>query len=407
MYSSNMAGDDEVVVAWQACAERLGLAFVGGSGTGAANQFRLTGTYAGRRTWVGRDENSSSVLDSPMLEMKLEPPLDLFPGSQYLNALVFEGGRFDASAKVLKRLVGEYVHGVVTSNVALGVANVVLGVTTGNLGLPAGTDVDAVEAAALLKFETELERAHEAGNAAARANSLLTKKSVNALKKLAKHGTITLRDRSIHLTATSALTETDILVERIEDLSRVVDSIDESRARVPVRRELAQVEDHFARAAEALGLKLIDCPLGIMGTLDGARASSFMEVSGKPDALEWQVVAEAMFPREPGIELTMKHHRPGLLERLRIVRQHDPEIGERDLDDALEISTNDINELRRRLDQNARDDLRSLLSQGEFSVLADRVRVAHVSFGAIEGVLPAAARVAYAISGAQAGGPYR
>jgi hypothetical protein len=226
----------------------------------------------------------------------------------------------------------------------------------------------------------------------------------DGLLALAAHGEVTIHDGFIQLIERSEAFAEDAIVRSIELLAGAADRVDERRSVMPVREELAAFVPTCERLAEHLGFRLVRSPLGVVGTIDGVPARAYMRAEGD----SWELAIEADCPHDPGFKVKISKHRRSLLEKLRLAKQDDVELGDPILDDALDVRTDDAEALRARLGGDERAHLLALSQAGDLVLFNDGVRLRRAKRADAPLLIRAAVKVAAAIAGAQRSqGPFR
>jgi len=144
------------------------------------------------------------------------------------------------------------------------------------------------------------------------------------------------------------------IVSAVEMLAEAADAIDARRPHLAVRGELLPLVDAFDSLAKELNLQMIRSPLGVVGRIDEVVVRAFM----RANAGEWQLEIEAEYPHAPGIDLSLRPN--GRTWPERVVRRLRGR--------SHVVWSNNVEELRKRLDRATLEDLGRLVNESNFSV---------------------------------------
>jgi hypothetical protein len=228
----------------------------------------------------------------------------------------------------------------------------------------------------------------------ARARELLGGSVSTTLNELGRAGLVKPADDELRFIDRRDPTPQSI-VSAIELLVQAADTIDARRPQVAVRTELLRLTDAFDALAKELGLEVIRSPLGAVGRINEVAVRAFMFAN----AGDWHLKLEAEYPHAPGIHVALRPNGSTwpqrVVQRLR-GRSH-------------VVWSNNVEELRNRLDRVTLEDLGRLVNEGEFSVEATGLHLVRRSCDYMTSVLGKMARTAGVIAGAHrgGGGPFR
>jgi hypothetical protein len=230
--------------------------------------------------------------------------------------------------------------------------------------------------------------------ALARAKALVGSPPPPALVRLGAWGAeVFVRDDRLLVARRADGASPRMLAEILAEAVAFVVALEARRDLVPVRPELARMDGPFRATASELSIVFTPCPMGLAGTIENVVVSAG---AAERDG-DWRLVLAAEFPAKPPLEVNIGPHVKTLAERFFLSSPTDDELGDRALDDALEVATDSPDELRRRL-SSVHASLRALVDAGELTIAQNVSLVARAPTAPFGELLRHVAAIAAALS---------